>query len=99
MTGNAAIPKLLYGTAWKEERTEALTTLALEDALLGGFVELLCSPPAHVVGQPHLTVSQSEDGFEKVMQAVTLTLAWAMEQPIEEIVVALEIHRQPIAQT
>lgn len=77
---------------------EALTTLALEDALLGGFVELLCSPPAHVVGQPHLTVSQSEDGFEKVMQAVTLTLVWAMEQPIEEIVVALEIHRQPIAQ-
>jgi hypothetical protein len=33
------------------------------------------------------------------MQAVTLTLSWAMEQPIEEIVVALEIHRQPIAQT
>jgi hypothetical protein len=50
------------------------------------------------VGQPHLTVSQSEDGFEKVMQAVTLTLAWTMEQPIEEIIVALEIHRQPIMQ-
>jgi len=77
---------------------EALTTLALEDALLGGLVVLLCSPPAHVVGQPHLTVSQSEDGFEKVMQAVTLTLAWTMEQPIEEIIVALEIHRQPIMQ-
>ena len=76
---------------------ESLTTLALEDALLGGFVEVLCSPPAHVIGQPHLTVSQSEDGFEKVMQAVTLTLAWEMEEPIQEIVVALEIQRQSLA--
>lgn len=29
MTQGAPVPKLLYGTAWKEERTEALTTLAL----------------------------------------------------------------------
>lgn len=29
MSPGAPIPKLLYGTAWKEERTEALTALAL----------------------------------------------------------------------
>ncbi len=29
------IPKLLYGTAWKEERTEGLTTLALEAGFRG----------------------------------------------------------------
>jgi len=34
MTG-AQIPKLLYGTAWKEERTEGLTTLALEAGFRG----------------------------------------------------------------
>jgi diketogulonate reductase-like aldo/keto reductase len=28
-------PRLLYGTAWKEERTEALTTLALENGFRG----------------------------------------------------------------
>lgn len=35
MTDGAAIPKLLYGTAWKEERTEGLTTLALEAGFRG----------------------------------------------------------------
>jgi diketogulonate reductase-like aldo/keto reductase len=35
MAEGAPIPKLLYGTAWKEERTEALTTLALEAGFRG----------------------------------------------------------------
>lgn len=73
---------------------DALTTLALEDALLGGSVEILCSPPARVIGQPHTTVSQSEDGFEKIMQAVSLQLSWKLEEPVQRITVALEIRRQ-----
>ncbi len=32
---SAPIPKLLYGTAWKEERTASLTTLALEAGFRG----------------------------------------------------------------
>ena len=78
---------------------DSLTTLALEDGLLGGSVELLCSPPAHVVGQPHTTVSQSEDGFEKIMQSVTLDLSWLLAEPLPEIVVALEIRRQTRTQS
>jgi len=35
MTTPAEIPSFLYGTAWKEERTEALTTLALEAGFAG----------------------------------------------------------------
>jgi diketogulonate reductase-like aldo/keto reductase len=35
MVEAAPIPKLLYGTAWKEERTEGLTTLALEAGFRG----------------------------------------------------------------
>ena len=35
MAEGAPIPKLLYGTAWKEERTLALTTLALEAGFRG----------------------------------------------------------------
>jgi hypothetical protein len=61
--------------------------------LLGGSIELLCSPPAHVVGRPHTTVSQSEDGFEKVMQAVSLQLSWELDG-LSHITVALEIRRQ-----
>jgi len=72
----------------------SLTALALEDAVLGGTLEVLCSPPARISGRPHHTVSQSEDGFEKVMQAVTLELSWAVGEDTTELVVALEVRRQ-----
>ena len=67
--------------------------LALEDAFLGGTVNVLCSPPAQISGQPHFTVSQSEDGFEKVMQSVSLTLTWDIDEQTPQIVAALEIRR------
>jgi diketogulonate reductase-like aldo/keto reductase len=35
MVEGAAIPQLLYGTAWKEEQTQGLTTLALEAGFRG----------------------------------------------------------------
>lgn len=35
MSAPRLIPRVLYGTAWKEERTEALTTLALEAGFRG----------------------------------------------------------------
>jgi diketogulonate reductase-like aldo/keto reductase len=35
MSERAHLPRLLYGTAWKEQRTEALTTLALEAGFRG----------------------------------------------------------------
>jgi diketogulonate reductase-like aldo/keto reductase len=35
MVDGSPIPKLLYGTAWKEERTEALTALALASGFRG----------------------------------------------------------------
>ncbi len=72
---------------------EALTTITLEDGVLGGMVQVLCSPPAHLSAHPHFTVSQSEDGFEKVMQAVTLNLSWAVADEMNEWVVALEVRR------
>jgi alpha-amylase/alpha-mannosidase (GH57 family) len=72
----------------------SMTTLALEDGVLGGTLEVLCSPPARLTARPHHTVSQSEDGFEKIMQAVTLDLSWAVGEDATELVVALEIRRQ-----
>ena len=73
---------------------DSLTTFALEDGVLGGVVQVLCSPPARLSARPHHTVSQSEDGFEKVMQAVTLDLSWAVAEDTSELVVAVEIRRQ-----
>jgi hypothetical protein len=70
-----------------------ITALTLEDGVLGGTLELLCSAPAQLSAQPHHTVSQSEDGFEKIMQALTLALRWPVTAGQSSIVVALEVRR------
>jgi len=62
---------------------ESLDALSLEDHYLKGAIQLAISPPAKVKVQPHFTVSQSEAGFEKIMQAVELTLTWEVEGPTE----------------
>jgi hypothetical protein len=54
---------------------EGIRTLTLEDGVLRGRVVLSCSRPVNVSAAPHQTVSQSEDGFEKIMQAVTLKVS------------------------
>ena len=54
---------------------EGISTLALEDGVLGGRVVLTFSRPVIIHAAPHQTVSQSEDGFEKIMQAVTLKIS------------------------
>ena len=60
-----------------------LDELTLEDHYLKGAVALRITPPARVKAQPHFTVSQSEAGFEKIMQAVELTLTWEVDGPTE----------------
>jgi hypothetical protein len=47
--------------------------IALEDAVLGGKLNLSVNLPVSLLSQPCFSVSQSEAGFEKIMQAVTLT--------------------------
>lgn len=65
---------------------EVLDQISLEDAVLGGSLLLGVSPPARFAAQPLFTVSQSEAGFEKIMQAVILQLDWllpAVENQLE----------------
>ncbi|HEX7954863.1 MAG TPA: alpha-amylase/4-alpha-glucanotransferase domain-containing protein [Burkholderiales bacterium] len=59
---------------WRDIRN-----LTLEDGVLRGRVVLTCSRPVSISASPHLTVSQSEDGFEKIMQAVTLTVSMSRQ--------------------
>ncbi len=54
----------------------AVDAIVLDDDVLGGHIELAVSPPAALLAQPCYSVSQSEDGFEKIMQSVTLKLEW-----------------------
>ena len=54
-----------------------MTDITLDDDVLGGSVELNVSSPAALHAQPYYSVSQSEGGFEKIMQAVTLEIGMA----------------------
>ncbi len=57
------------------------------DEVLGGSLTISASPPAALRSAPCFSVSQSEAGFEKIMQAVTLHLSW----PVAELRHALAI--------
>jgi hypothetical protein len=54
------------------------TVLTLEDGVLHGQARLGMQPPALVETRPLHTVSQSEAGFEKIMQACVVTLTWQL---------------------
>ena len=76
---NGAVP----GGFGQEFAWDNLADLRLEDHFLGGAIALRSVPPAHIEARPHRTVSQSEAGFEKIMQAVELTLAWDISGPTQ----------------
>lgn len=70
------------------------TQLTLEDGVLGGRLRLTAALPAHIAARAHRTVSQSEAGFEKVMQAVELTLSWPLVAGTEQV---LTLEFSPLA--
>jgi alpha-amylase len=56
----------------------AATALTLEDGVLGAAVRIETGLPAEISSQALKTVSQSEAGFEKIMQAVEVCVAWTV---------------------
>jgi alpha-amylase/alpha-mannosidase (GH57 family) len=67
--------------------------LLLEDGVLEGALLIRIQPPACAISGPLHTVSQSEAGFEKIMQALTLNLAWVLPKGHHEIRVTLDFWR------
>ena len=67
----------------------AINEITLDDDVLAGSVTLHVSSPVALSAQPHYSVSQSEGGFEKIMQAVTLKLEWPVTA--RELTITLEI--------
>lgn len=65
--------------------------LTLDDRVLGGGLRLAASRPVDIAARPHYTVSQSEAGFEKIMQAACLTLSWPIDAVLQELTFSLEI--------
>jgi 4-alpha-glucanotransferase/alpha-amylase len=68
---------------------QQLTQLRLEDDVLRGSLTLRTSQPVNVRAAPYHTVSQSEGGFEKIMQAVTLRLA--TPEPVSSLRISLSV--------
>lgn len=64
--------------------------LFLDDDVLGGTLALRSSSPATYFSYPHFSVSQSEAGFEKIMQAVTIILEWPCEPLASGVDVSIE---------
>lgn len=69
----------------------AASQLTLDDRLLGGGLRLTASRPLDIEARPHFTVSQSEAGIEKIMQAASLTLSWPIDAVLQELTLSLEI--------
>lgn len=72
-------------------RLASMKDLLLEDEVLGGKLRLTCSAPCMLNSWPHFSVSQSEAGFEKIMQAVTLELTWHMNALDKGVDIQLDV--------
>ena len=73
----------------------AASTLQLDDGVLGGHLCLRAGTAADISGQAHQTVSQSEAGFEKIMQAVELRLNWRIPDDSHTLQLHLTIEATP----
>jgi 4-alpha-glucanotransferase len=68
-----------------------VTKIILDDRELDGAIHLTSSVPVALRAAPHYTVSQSEAGFEKVMQAATITLSWPLTGAKSEVAIDLVV--------
>ena len=74
---------------------DTLTLITLDDRELGGALVLGASVAVALRAQPHFTVSQSEAGFEKIMQAATVALSWPLTSERRTVTLTVEIMVKP----
>jgi hypothetical protein len=74
---------------------DEVTELVLDDRFMRGSLTILTSRPARVRARPLYTVSQSEDGFEKVMQCATIELEWPVGPSAGELSATLRVMADP----
>jgi hypothetical protein len=72
-------------------RLETMQHLVLEDEVLGGKLAVGVNRPVAFDSHPCFSVSQSEAGFEKIMQAVVLTFECALTEPDSTLEFCLEV--------
>ncbi|GAA4404232.1 alpha-amylase/4-alpha-glucanotransferase domain-containing protein [Quisquiliibacterium transsilvanicum] len=68
---------------------EAMELLTLDDRALDGALRLECRPACRMAGAPLHTVSLSEGGFEKIMQAAVVELTFELKSDYETVRLAM----------
>ncbi len=71
----------------------AVQRIVLEDAVLGGKLGISASRPVSLHSLPCFSVSQSEAGFEKIMQAVVMTFECALTKQTDSLEFCLDVVR------
>ena len=89
--GRYCIGPDILGGFGQPQYIASMKEIRLEDEVLGGTLKLTCSVPAILTSRPHFSVSQSEAGFEKIMQAVTLELVWHVNALGKGLDIQLEV--------
>lgn len=70
---------------------DGMRRIVLEDAVLGGQLDISVNVPVSLHSEPLFSVSQSEAGFEKIMQAVVLTFEYALAEPTDTLEFCLDV--------
>ncbi len=70
---------------------DAMQRIVLEDEVLGGKLDISVDRPVSLHAQPCFSVSQSEAGFEKIMQAVALTFELPLTRQSEQLKFRIEV--------
>jgi 4-alpha-glucanotransferase/alpha-amylase len=65
--------------------------VVLDDRHLRGSVAVAVDPPGRFTGRPYHTVSQSEEGFERIMQSATVSIEWEVAGGTAEFTVRLRL--------
>ena len=73
----------------------AARRLTLDDGVLGGSLVVEFDAAIALTAQAHRTVSQSEAGFEKIMQAVELTCHWPLDGTPRSLTFTIEARARP----
>lgn len=82
----------IIGGFGQHQQVDKMKEIWLEDEVLGGKLALSCNRPTAFESWPHFSVSQSEAGFEKIMQAVTIVMSWDLGHLKGPLKVKLEVH-------
>ena len=70
---------------------DSMQRIVLEDAVLGGKFGILVNHPVAFLSNPCFSVSQSEAGFEKIMQAVVLEFEYALTERTDTLEFCIEV--------